>query len=206
MLCCPPPTLCECRECAEDAPRSVQMHTGASSAYVPTLSRPCLCFWTLPYSVVFSIIACFFHLSSGRKFRPVHIAVPGRGVEPLQGFGHHAHTLASTCDLFSFVFRGDKSRPTADPHSARGSIKRIIRPSLIFSFILSYERTKVKSKVFVSEKLCVKLLPILSSATFRISLGHRCILNLPYVLRIRVLLCRSPSHQPSTSHHCVQCR
>ena len=89
----------------------------------------------------------------------VHIAIPGRGVEPLQGFGHHVHTLANTCDLFSFVFRGDKARPTADPHSARGSIKRIIRPSLIFSFILSYERTKVKSKVFVSEKLCVKLLP-----------------------------------------------
>ena len=60
----PPPTPCECRECAEDAPRSVQMHTGASSAYVPTLSRPCLCFWTLPYSVVFSIITYFFILSS----------------------------------------------------------------------------------------------------------------------------------------------
>jgi len=103
----------------------------------------------------------------------VHIAIPGRGVEPLQGFGHHVHTLANTCDLFSFVFRGDKARPTADPHSARGSIKRIIRPSLIFSFILSYERTKVKKKVtvahqdchrsvcigFVSENLCVKLLP-----------------------------------------------
>ena len=81
----PPPTPCECRECAEDAPRSVQMHTGASSAYVPTLSRPCLCFWTLPYSVVFSIIAWFFHLSSGRKFRPVHIAIPRTGVEPTWG-------------------------------------------------------------------------------------------------------------------------
>ena len=103
----------------------------------------------------------------------VHIAIPGRGVEPLQGFGHHAHTLASTCDLFSFVFRGDKSRPPADPHSARGSIKRVITSSLIFSFILSYERTKVKKKKtvvnqdchrsvcigFVSENLCVKLLP-----------------------------------------------
>ena len=75
-----------------------------------------------------------------------------------------------------------------------------------FTYIVSQETTKVKSKVFVSEKLCVKLLPILSSATFRISLGHRCILNLPYVLRIRVLLFRSPSHQPSTSHHCVPCR
>ena len=63
----PPPTPCECRECAEDAPRSVQMHTGASSAYVPTLSRPCLCFWTLPYSVVFSIIAYFFILSRCSK-------------------------------------------------------------------------------------------------------------------------------------------
>ena len=136
----------------------------------------------------------------------VHIAVPGRGVEPLQGVDR------LTRSLFSFVFRGDKARPTADPHSARGSIKRVITSSLIFNFILSHERTKVKKKVtvahqdchrsvcigFVSENLCVKLLPILSSATFRISLGHRCILNLPYVLRIRVLLCRSPSHQPST--------
>ena len=139
---------------------------------------------------------------------------PWQGSRTPPGFWPHV------CSLFSFVFRGDKARPTADPHSARGSIKRIIRPSLIFSFILSYERTKVKKKVtvahqdchrsvcigFVSENLCVKLLPILSSATFRILSGHRCILNLPYVLRIRVLLCRSPSHQPSTSHHCVQCR
>ena len=104
----------------------------------------------------------------------VHIAIPGRGVEPLQGFGR------LTCSLFSFVFRGDKSRPTADPHSARGSIKRIIRPSLIFSFILSYERTKVKKKItvvnqdchrsvcigFVSENLCVKLLPSLLRLPF----------------------------------------
>ena len=103
----------------------------------------------------------------------VHIAIPGRGVEPLQGFGHHVHTLANTCDLFSFVFRGDKARPTADPHSARGSIKRVITSSLIFNFIVSQETTKVKKKVtvvnqdchrsvcigFVSENLCVKLLP-----------------------------------------------
>ena len=83
----------------------------------------------------------------------VHIAVPGRGVEPLQGVDR------LTRSLFSFVFRGDKARPTADPHSARGSIKRVITSSLIFSFIVSQETTKVKSKVFVSEKLCVKLLP-----------------------------------------------
>ena len=126
------------------------------------------------------------------RYLSVHIAVPGRGVEPLQGIDR------LTRSLFSFVFRGDKARPTADPHSARGSIKRIIRPSLIFNLILSQERTKVKREVFVSEKLLRKLLPILSSATFRIFSGHRCILNLPYVLRIRVLLCRSPSHQPST--------
>ena len=58
-------------------------------------------------------------------------------------------------------------------------------------------------KSFVSENLCEKLLPILSSVTFRIFWGHRCILNLPYVLRIGVVHFRSPSHQPSTSHHCV---
>ena len=98
----------------------------------------------------------------------VHIAIPGRGVEPLQGFGR------LTCSLFSFVFRGDKARPTADPHSARGSIKRVITSSLIFSFIVSQKTTKVKKKRttvahqdchrsvcigFVSENLCVKLLP-----------------------------------------------
>ena len=197
----PPPTPCECRECAEDAPRSVQMHTGASSAYVPTLSRPCLCFWTLPYSVVFSIIAWFFHLSSGRKFRPVHIAIPRTGVEPTWGLNRtYAVFSRLSSEVISLV------QPLTANRQHEEEVKRIISPSLIFSFILSYERTKVKSKVFVSEKLCVKLLPILSSATFRISLGHRCILNLPYVLRIRVLLCRSPSHQPSAWDHSLRCR
>jgi len=156
------------RECAEDAPRSVQMHTGASSAYVPTLSRPCLCFWTLPYSVVFSIIACFFHLSSGRKFRPVHIAIPRTGVEPTWGLNR---TYAVFSRLFSEVI--SLVQPLTANRQHEEEVKRIIRPSLIFSFILSYERTKVKKKVtvvnqdchrsvcigFVSENLCVKLLP-----------------------------------------------
>ena len=64
---------------------------------------------------------------------------------------------------------------------------------------------------YLSQRFCFrepfcKLLPILSSVTFRIFWGHRCILNLPYVLRIGVVHFRSPSHQPSTSHHCVLCR
>ena len=91
----PPPTPCECRECAEDAPRSVQMHTGASSAYVPTLSRPCLCFWTLPYSVVFSIIAWFSLLS--------RYSNPWQGNRTPPGFWPHV------CSLFSFVLGGEKS-------------------------------------------------------------------------------------------------
>ena len=160
----PPPTLSECRECAEDAPRSVQMHTGASSAYVPTLSRPCLCFWTLPYSVVFSIISCFFDLSS----MSVHIAIPRTGVEPTWGLNR---TYAVFSRLLSEVI--SLIKPLTANRQHEEEVKRIIRPSLIFSFILSYERTKVKKKVtvvnqdchrsvcigFVSENLCVKLLP-----------------------------------------------
>ena len=145
----------------------------------------------------------------------VHIAIPRTGVEPTWGLNR---TYAVFSRLFSEVI--SLVQPLTANRQHEEEVKRIIRPSLIFSFILSYERTKVKKKItvvnqdchrsvcigFVSENLCVKLLPILSSATFRISLGHRCILNLPYVLRIRVLLFRSPSHQPSTWDHSLQCR
>ena len=84
----------------------------------------------------------------------VHIAIPGRGVEPLQGFDR---TYAVFSRLFSEVI--SLVQPLTANRQHEEEVKRIIRPSLIFSFILSYERTKVKSKVFVSEKLCVKLLP-----------------------------------------------
>ena len=50
-----------------------------------------------------------------------------------------------------------------------------------------------------------KTLTVFFTVTFRIFWGHRCILNLPCVLRT-CSVSRSPSHQPSTSHHCVLCR
>ena len=136
----PLPTLCECRECAEYAPRSVQMHTGAYSATLPTLPRPCLCFWTLPYSeYIYYIIAykksqapersqCLtrdlrmIHLK-GRCFMPpsaglsklLIISSPWQGVEPSRAL---TVLFAHACGLFSFVFRGDKSRPTVDCQSS----------------------------------------------------------------------------------------
>ena len=116
-----------------------------------------------------------------------HCAVP----PVMPALPHNAVFSRLSSEVISLV------QPLTANRQHEEEVKRIIRPSLIFSFILSQERTKVKSKSFVSENLCEKLLPTFSSATFRIFLGHRCILNLPYVLRIRVLICRSPSHQPS---------
>ena len=69
----------------------------------------------------------------------------------------YSHTLAVFSRLFSEVI--SLVQPLTANRQHEEEVKRIIRPSLIFSFILSYERTKVKSKVFVAEKLCVKLLP-----------------------------------------------
>ena len=52
----PPPTPCECRECAEYAPRSVQMHTGAYSAMCPPLPvRACASGLTLFYFIYYII-------------------------------------------------------------------------------------------------------------------------------------------------------
>ena len=122
-----PPTLCECRECAEDAPRSVQMHTGASSAYVPTLSRPCLCFWTLPYSVVFSIITYFFILSST-------YSNPWQGSRTPPGFWPHV------CSLFSFVLGGEKSPLTGWLTFSTRKIKRGFSGPLSSSLLLSHKK------------------------------------------------------------------
>ena len=125
-----------------------------------------------------------------------HCAVP----PVMPALPHNAVFSRLSSEVISLV------QPLTANRQHEEEVKRIIRPSLIFSFILSQERTKVKSKSFVSENLCEKLLPTFSSATFRIFLGHRCILNLPYVLRIRVLICRSPSHQPSAWDHSLSCR
>ena len=207
----PPPTLCECRECAEDAPRSVQMHTGASSAYVPTLSRPCLCFWTLPYSVVFSIIAWFFYLSSilSTYSNPQDRSRTDLGSQP------------HVCSLFSFVFRGDKSRPTADCQSStrgRGQEDYQALSYLQFHSLTWKNKSQEKNNGgqprlpplslhrFCFREPLRKTLTAFFTVTFRIFRGHRCILNLPCILRTGVVHFRSPSHQPSTSHHCVQCR
>ena len=84
----------------------------------------------------------------------VHIAIPRTGVEPTWGLNR---TYAVFSRLFSEVI--SLVQPLTANRQHEEEVKRIIRPSLIFSFILSYERTKVKSKVFVAEKLCVKLLP-----------------------------------------------
>ena len=62
------------------------------------------------------------------------------------------------------------------------------------------------AKGFVSENLSVNSYRFFLRLPFVFFWGHRCILNLPYVLRIGVVHFRSPSHQPSTSHHCVLCR
>ena len=184
------------------------MHTGASSAYVPTLSRPCLCFWTLPYSVVFSIIAWFFHMSSTYS-NPQDRSRTDLGSQP------------HVCSLFSFVFRGDKSRPTADCQSStrgRGQEDYQALSYLQFHSLIWKNKSQEKSNGgpprlpplslhrFCFREPLRKTLTAFFTATFRIFSGHRCILNLPYVLRIRVLLCRSPSHQPSTWDHSLQCR
>ena len=137
----------------------------------------------------------------------VHIAIPGRGVEPLQGFGHHAYTLASTCDLFSFVFRGDKSRPTADCQSStRGRGQEDYQALSYLQFHSLIWKNKSQEQSFCFRETLRKTLTAFFTATFRIFRGHRCILNLPCILRTGVVLFRSPSHQPSTWDHSLQCR
>lgn len=83
----------------------------------------------------------------------------------------YSHTLAVFSRLLSEVI--SLIKPLTANRQHEEEVKRIIKPSLIFSFILSYERTKVKKKItvvnqdchrsvcigFVSENLCVKLLP-----------------------------------------------
>ena len=164
---------------------------------LPTLPRPCLCFWTLPYSVVFSIITWFFYLSSilSTYSNPQDRSRTDLGSQP------------HVCSLFSFVFRGDKSRPTVDCQSSTRGRGREDYQAL--SYLQSYSliwKNKSQEQSFCFRETLRKTLTAFFTATFRIFRGHRCILNLPYVLRIGVVLFRSPSHQPSTSHHCVPCR
>ena len=126
----PPPTPCECRECAEDAPRSVQMHTGASSAYVPTLSRPCLCFWTLPYSVVF--ISTYSNPWQGSRTPP--------------GFWPHV------CSLFSFVLGGEKSPLTGWLTFSTRKIKRGFSGPLSSSLIFSHKKEQKSRAKFLFQR------------------------------------------------------
>ena len=62
------------------------------------------------------------------------------------------------------------------------------------------------AKGFVSENLSANSYRFFLRLPFVFFWGHRCILNLPCILRTGVVHFRSPSHQPSTSHHCVLCR
>ena len=96
----------------------------------------------------------FLFVKHSVRYLSVHIAIPRTGVEPTWGLNR---TYAVFSRLFSEVI--SLVQPLTANRQHEEEVKRIIRPSLIFSFILSYERTKVKSKVFVAEKLCVKLLP-----------------------------------------------
>ena len=99
----------------------------------------------------------------------VHIAIPRTGVEPTWGLNR---TYAVFSRLFSEVI--NLVQPLTANRQHEEEVKRIIRPSLIFSFIVSQKTTKVKKKRttvahqdchrsvcigFVSENLCVKLLP-----------------------------------------------
>ena len=130
----------------------------------------------------------------------LRISIPGRGVEP------HSRVLTARMQSFSFVLRGEKSLRTADPLSARG---RVIKDSQALSHLHLYSlirKNKSQEQSFCFRETLRKTLTAFFTATFRIFRGHRCILNLPYVLRIGVVHFRSPSHQPSTSHHCVPCR
>ena len=62
----PPPTPCECRECAEDAPRSVQMYTGAYSA----IAHPSPSVLVLLDSTLFYFI--YYIIAYKKSQAPVH--------------------------------------------------------------------------------------------------------------------------------------
>ena len=111
------------------------------------------------------------------------------------------------CSLFSFVFRGDKSRPTVDCQSStRGRGQEDYQALSYLQFHSLIWKNKSQEQSFCFRETLRKTLTAFFTVTFRIFRGHRCILNLPCILRTGVVHFRSPSHQPSTSHHCVLCR
>ena len=115
----------------------------------------------------------------------------------------HSQALSTFSRLFLEV---RNLRWTADSHSARG---RSSEDSQALSHLHLYCLTgdnKSQEQSFCFRETLRKTLTAFFTATFRIFRGHRCILNLPYVLRIGVVLFRSPSHQPSTWDHSLQCR
>ena len=67
-------------------------------------------------------------------------------------------------------------------------------------------KNKSQEQSFCCRETLRKTLTAFFTVTFRIFRGHRCILNLPCILRTGVVLFRSPSHQPSTWDHSLQCR
>ena len=121
----------------------------------------------------------------------LRISIPGRGIEP------HSRVLTARMQSFSFVLRGEKSLRTADPLSARG---RVTKDSQALSHLHLYclmKDNKSQEQSFCFRETFQKTLTAFFTATFRIFRGHRCILNLPCVLRT-CSVSRSPSHQPST--------
>ena len=111
------------------------------------------------------------------------------------------------CSLFSFVFRGDKSRPTVYCQSStRGRGQEDYQALSYLQFHSLIWKNKSQEQSFCFRETLRKTLTAFFTATFRIFRGHRCILNLPCILRTGVVLFRSPSHQPSTWDHSLQCR
>ena len=165
----PPPTLCECRECTEDAPRSVQMHTGASSAVCPPLpvracasglTLFCCIYYIIVYKKVkhqsvpvldsnwdlnmnFTLRADVF---SHRLLGYLRISIPGRGIEP------HSRVLTARMQSFSFVLRGEKSPLTGWlTFSTRKSDKGFSGP-LSSSLILSHRRQQKSRAKFLFQR------------------------------------------------------
>ena len=208
-LYCPPPLRVSAESVQsmhQDRCRCIQVHTLRLCPPFPV--RACafglyLILLYLYYNTVILIVKCSTYSNPQDRSRT--------------DLGSQPHV----CSLFSFVFRGDKSRPTADCQSStrgRGQEDYQALSYLQFHSLIWKNKSQEKNnggqprlpplslhRVCFREPLR-KTLTAFFTATFRIFWGHRCILNLPCILRTGVVHFRSPSHQPSTSHHCVPCR
>ena len=143
----------------------------------------------------------------------VHIAIPGRGVEPLQGFDR---TYAVFSRLSSEVIRLVQPLTHIQHEEASRGLSRPLLSSVSFSHMKEQKSRKnnggqprlppLSLHRFCFREPLRKTLTAFFTVTFRIFWGHRCILNLPCILRTGVVHFRSPSHQPSTWDHSLQCR